>query len=136
MNMLQVPVWRSGADGEFRSYEVPRRESQSVPDVVTYILRSIDPTVSYRFACRVGMCGARATTVSGVARWTCRTRVAKVAKDNAIQIAPLANLPVVKDLVTDMRECFDKWARARPLRAGRHAQGRVRARAIGPVGLE
>jgi fumarate reductase iron-sulfur subunit len=112
MDMLKVSVWRGGASGGYRVYEVPRRESQSVLDVVTYIQRSIDPTLSYRFACRVGMCGACAMTVNGVARWTCRTHVAKVAKGNAIQIAPLANLPVVKDLVTDMRELFDKAARA------------------------
>ena len=112
MSMLQVSVWRGGASGGYRTYEVPRQESQSVLDVVTYIQRNIDPTLSYRFACRVGMCGACAMTVNGVARWTCRTHVAKVAKGNALQIAPLANLPVVKDLVTDMREFFDKAARA------------------------
>ena len=112
MNLLQVSVWRGGAEGGYRSYEVPRQESQSVLDVVTYIQRSIDPTLSYRFACRVGMCGACAMTVNGIARWTCRTHVSKVAKGNAIQIAPLANLPVVKDLVADMCEFFDKWARA------------------------
>ena len=113
MNMLQVSVWRGSASGGYRTYEVPRQESQSVLDVVTYIQRSIDPALSYRFACRVGMCGACAMTVNGVARWTCRTHVTKVAKGDAIQIAPLANLPVVKDLVTDMRGFFDKWARAR-----------------------
>jgi fumarate reductase iron-sulfur subunit len=112
MSMLQVSVWRGGASGGYRTYEVPRQESQSVLDVVTYIQRNIDPTLSYRFACRVGMCGACAMTVNGIARWTCRTHVSKVAKGNAIQIAPLANLPVVKDLVTDMREFFDKAARA------------------------
>jgi len=129
MNMLRVSVWRGGADGEYRNYEVPRQESQSVLDVVTYIQRNIDPTLSYRFACRVGMCGACAMTVNGVARWTCRTHVAKVAKDNAIQIAPLANLPVVKDLVTDMCEFFDKWARAR----GRFAPGATRKDAFARV---
>lgn len=112
MNMLQVSVWRGAASGGYRTYEVPRQESQSVLDVVTYIQRNIDPTLSYRFACRVGMCGACAMTVNGVARWTCRTHVSKVVEGNAIQIAPLANLPVVKDLVTDMREFFDKAARA------------------------
>lgn len=122
MNMLQVSVWRGGADGAYRTYEVPRRESQSVLDVVTYIQRNIDPTLSYRFACRVGMCGACAMTVNGVARWTCRTHVAKVAEGDAIQIAPLTHLPVVKDLVTDMREFFDKWARAR----GRFVPGATR----------
>ena len=113
MDMLQVSVWRGAESGGYRTYEVPRQDSQSVLDVVTYIQRNIDPTLSYRFACRVGMCGACAMTVNGVARWTCRTHVSKVVKGNAIEIAPLANLPVVKDLVTDMRGFFDKWARAR-----------------------
>ncbi|MBI5908796.1 MAG: hypothetical protein HY848_02405 [Betaproteobacteria bacterium] len=59
--MLQVSVWRGAASVGYRSYEGPRQESQNVLDVVTCIKRSIDPTLSYRFACRVGMCGACAT---------------------------------------------------------------------------
>ena len=30
-----------------------------------------------------------------------------------LEIAPLSNLPVIKDLATDMSEFFDKWARAK-----------------------
>jgi fumarate reductase iron-sulfur subunit len=52
-------------------------------------------------------------TVNGVARWTCRTHVAKVADGDALEIAPLANLPVIRDLATDMTAFFDKWARAK-----------------------
>jgi fumarate reductase iron-sulfur subunit len=39
--------------------------------------------------------------------------VDKVAVRGRLEIAPLANLPVVRDLVADMREFFDKWARSR-----------------------
>jgi len=113
MNTLKVDVWRGGESGAFQHFEVPRLESQTVLDVVTHIQRSLDPTLSYRFACRVGMCGSCAMTVNGRARWTCRTHVAKVAEGERLEIAPLKNLPVIKDLVTDMREFFDKWARAR-----------------------
>jgi len=109
---LLVKVWRGGADGALREYEVPRRESQTVLDVVTHIQRAIDPTLAYRYACRVGMCGSCAMTVNGAARWTCRTHVDKVAKDGRLAVAPLRNLPVIRDLVADMREFFDKWARA------------------------
>src|SRR5689334_3708345 len=111
--VLRVRVWRGTEQGEYQSFDVPRLESQTVLDVVTHIQRRLDPTLSYRFACRVGMCGSCAMTVNGVARWTCRTHVATVAKSNALEIAPLANLPVIKDLVTDMRAFFDKWASAR-----------------------
>jgi succinate dehydrogenase iron-sulfur subunit len=111
---LRVAVWRGRAEGKYQSFEVPRQPSQSVLDVVTYIQRELDPTLAYRFACRVGMCGSCAMTVNGKARWTCRTHVDKVAgADGALEIGPLANLPVVRDLVADMREFFDKWARAR-----------------------
>jgi fumarate reductase iron-sulfur subunit len=59
------------------------------------------------------MCGSCAMTVNGVPRWTCRTHVDKVAHDDRLRIEPLRNLPVIRDLVTDMREFFDKWARAK-----------------------
>jgi fumarate reductase iron-sulfur subunit len=110
---LKVKVWRGTDRGAFTTYDVPRSESQTVLDVVTHIQRRIDPTLSYRFACRVGMCGSCAMSVNGIARWTCRTHVSRVAKDGVLEIAPLPNLPVVKDLVTDMREFFDKWAKAK-----------------------
>ena len=110
---LEVKVWRGKEDGGFVTYEVPRLESQTVLDVVTHIQRHIDPGLSYRYACRVGMCGSCAMTVNGKARWTCRTHVAKVAAEGKLELAPLSNLPVVKDLVVDMAEFFDKWARAK-----------------------
>ena len=119
---MKVRVWRGVAQGEFQAFEVPREPSQTVLDVVTYIQRRLDPTLAYRYACRVGMCGSCAMTVNGVARWTCRTHVDKVARDDALSIGPLKNLPVIRDLVTDMREFFDKWARAR----GQFEGGRTR----------
>jgi fumarate reductase iron-sulfur subunit len=112
-DLLKVRVWRGADRGAFATYDVPRGESQTVLDVVTHIQRRLDPTLSYRFACRVGMCGSCAMSVNGIARWTCRTHVSRVAEDGLLEIAPLANLPVIKDLVTDMREFFDKWAKAK-----------------------
>ena len=75
---LKVKVWRGAQEGEFIEYLVPRNPNQTVLDVVTYIQRKLDPTLSYRFACRVGMCGSCAMTVNGVARWTCRTHVSQI----------------------------------------------------------
>ena len=115
MSTLQVKVWRGGAadrDGVLQDFEVPRYESQTVLDVVTAIQREIDPSLAYRFACRVGMCGSCAMTVNGVARWTCRTHVSKVARDGRLELKPLANLPVIRDLVTDMTSFFEKWTKA------------------------
>jgi fumarate reductase iron-sulfur subunit len=109
---LAVSLWRGGANGRYETYRVPQRQSQTVLDVVTFVQRHIDPTLSYRFACRVGVCGSCAMTVNGKPRWTCRTHVAKVAASGKLEIGPLENLPVIKDLTTDMRPFFEKWQQA------------------------
>ncbi len=109
---LSVSIWRGGAEGAFRAYQVPHRASQTVLDVVTWVQRNLEPTLSYRFACRVGMCGSCAMTVNGRPRWTCRSHVSAVAPDLRLEIAPLRNLPVIKDLACDMTGFFEKWQRA------------------------
>ena len=108
-----VRIWRGDAGGRFERYDVPRHASQTVLDVVTHVQRHVDPSLAYRYACRVGMCGSCAMTVNGKARWTCRTHVDTVAADGTLEIAPLNHLPIVRDLVVDMTPFFDKWAAAR-----------------------
>jgi fumarate reductase iron-sulfur subunit len=51
--------------------------------------------------------------VNGVPRWTCRTHVSKVVASGKLTLAPLRNLPVIKDLATDMSRFFEKWQQAK-----------------------
>jgi fumarate reductase iron-sulfur subunit len=109
---LTVHIWRGAEAGAWQTWQVPARDSQTVLDVVTWIQRHRDPDLSYRYACRVGMCGTCAMTVQGKPRWTCRTRIGTVVKNSELTIGPLRNLPVIKDLATDMAPFFDKWSEA------------------------
>jgi len=127
---LDVKVWRGdAAGGSFVSYAVPRQDSQTVLDVVTWIQQNAEPGLTYRFACRVGMCGSCAMMVNGVPRWTCRTHVEKALKGDRLQIAPLRNLPVIKDLVADMAPFFEKWTQAE----GAFAPSQTRDDALAPI---
>jgi fumarate reductase iron-sulfur subunit len=110
---LEVLIWRGRADGHYQTFSVPLGESQTVLDVVTWVQRKLDPSLAYRFACRVGMCGSCAMTVNGRPRWTCRTHISKVAGAGRVEIGPLANMPIIKDLACDMAEFFAKWQRAK-----------------------
>ncbi len=113
LDVITVRVWRGNArQGDFEDFQVPQQPSQTILDVVTWIQRHLDASLSYRFACRVGMCGSCAMMVNGIPRWTCRTHVNKVMQDKRLSIEPLRNLPVIKDLVCDMSEFFEKWKRA------------------------
>ncbi len=127
---LEVKVWRGTASGGgYHSYEVPSQQSQTVLDVVTWIQQNAEPTLTYRFACRVGMCGSCAMMVNGEPRWTCRTHVKKALDGRQLEIAPLRNLPVIKDLATDMAAFFDKWTGAQ----GVFHPTATRADAIAPI---
>ena len=110
---LTVSLWRGAQRGRYETYKVPMHANQTVLDVVTWVQRNVDPTLSYRFACRVGMCGSCAMTVNGGPRWTCRTIASNVAKGGRLEIGPLENLPVIKDLAADMRVFFEKWQQAK-----------------------
>ncbi|WP_229747921.1 succinate dehydrogenase/fumarate reductase iron-sulfur subunit [Marivita lacus] len=123
-----MTVQRGGPDAPLQpqTFQVPAYDNQTVLDVVSWIQQNSDPTLTYRFACRVGMCGSCAMMVNGVPRWTCRTHVGKVSKGGAIEVGPLRNLPVIKDLAADMDPFFDKWVAAE----GMHHPTRTRHDAI------
>lgn len=126
-------MWRGdNASGRFEDFRVPAQENQTILDVVSWIQQHRDPTLSYRYACRVGMCGSCAMMVNGVPRWTCRTHVKVALKDNRVSIGPLRNLPVIKDLATDMDPFFDKWVAAE----GMHHPSRTRDDAIEQIDPE
>jgi fumarate reductase iron-sulfur subunit len=124
---LKVTISRS--DAGQAEFAVPAQDNQTVLDVVTWVQQNVDPTLTYRFACRVGMCGSCAMMVNGVPRWTCRTHISKVLVDGAVSIGPLRNLPVIKDLAVDMDPFFDKWTAAE----GTHHPERTRHDPIAPV---
>jgi fumarate reductase iron-sulfur subunit len=112
-DVLAVDIWRGTEQGAFQAFAIPRRTHQTVLDVVTEIQREHDATLSYRFACRVGMCGSCAMVVNGRPRWTCRTRVSEVIDDNGrLRLEPLRNFTIVKDLAVEMTQFFDKWKAA------------------------
>jgi len=109
---LEVRIWRGKDDGQLVSYRVPIRDNQTVLDIVTEVQRLHEPSLAYRFSCRVGVCGSCAMTVNGQPRWTCRTHVKKVAGEGLLTIEPLRNLPRIKDLVCDLAPFIDKWQQA------------------------
>ena len=83
----------------------------TVLDALVAIQNGQDPSLGYRYSCRVGMCGTCALRVNGRPRWACRTRLEALGEN--ITLEPLTNFPVLRDLVVDMTPFFDKMKRAR-----------------------
>jgi len=85
----------------------------TILDVLLKIQKEIDPSLAFRYACRVSMCGSCGMVINGKERLACKTVVADL-KEKEITIRPLNHFPVVKDLVVDMDPFFEKYKAALP----------------------
>ena len=91
----------------FQTYEVPFRDDWVVLDALNYVRNEVDPTLSFRWSCRMGVCGSCGMMVNGDPRLTCEAFVNEY--DSApIRIEPLANFPVIRDLVINMDDFMEK----------------------------
>src|SRR5204863_5819381 len=88
-------------------YRVSSGPDTTVLDALVDIQRTQDPTLAFRYACRVGMCGSCAMVVNGRERWACRTRLASLG-DGPVSVRPLYHFPLLRDLVVDMAPFVEK----------------------------
>lgn len=94
-------------------FPVQLEERMTVLDALFQIQREQDPSLEFRCACRVGMCGTCAVMVNGVPRLACRTRPATL-KTGTLLLEPLARLPVIGDLAVSMKPFFEQWTKTIP----------------------
>jgi fumarate reductase iron-sulfur subunit len=91
----------------FQKYEVPFRADWVVLDALNYIKDTEDGTLTYRWSCRMGVCGSCGMMVNGEPKLTC----AAFLKDyypKPIRVEPLTNFPVIRDLVINLDDFLHK----------------------------
>jgi fumarate reductase iron-sulfur subunit len=112
---LQVARYRPEQDSEitFDEHEVPCPRDWVVLDGLNHIKDRIDGTLSYRWSCRMGICGSCGMTVNGEPKLTCATFLADYAP-GPVRVEPLANFPVIRDLVVDIGDFMRKLVRVKP----------------------
>lgn len=102
--------------GRWQAYEVEPRPMMSVLDALFWILEHDDPTLAFRFSCRAGMCGSCAMVINGREALACTLRLTHIRAP--VTVEPLRSLPVVKDLLVDLRPFFDKYRAVDPFYVG------------------
>jgi succinate dehydrogenase/fumarate reductase iron-sulfur protein len=108
---VSVRLARSDA-GARRDFEVPRFEPMTVLDILLAIQRLEDPSIGFRFSCRVAMCGTCTVRVDGRSVLACQEVVAP--HRTHLRIDPAAGFPVVRDLIVDMAPFWEQWRRVTP----------------------
>ncbi|HTY17218.1 MAG TPA: succinate dehydrogenase iron-sulfur subunit [Myxococcota bacterium] len=95
-----------------QSYEVACRPDWKVLDALNFIKDEIDGTLSHRWSCRMAVCGSCGMNVDGEPKLTCKTSLADYG--DRVEIAPLANFPIIRDLVIDMDGFMEKLESVKP----------------------
>ena len=94
-------------------YEVPFNEDWVVLDALNHIKDQMDGTLSYRWSCRMGVCGSCGMMINGEPKLTCATFL-RDYYPGEIRVEPLDNFPVVRDLVIDMSDFLEKFQAVKP----------------------
>ncbi|MDR2801103.1 MAG: Rieske 2Fe-2S domain-containing protein [Desulfovibrio sp.] len=103
-------------EGSFQDYSltIDKPEITTILDVLIRIQNELDPSIAFRFACRVNMCGSCGMVINGCEALACKTNVSDLPPKQDITLRPLNHFPVIKDLVVDMGPFFSKYEDALP----------------------
>lgn len=103
----------SDAGPRFQSYDVPYNEDWVVLDAINWIKDTVDGTLTYRWSCRMGVCGSCGMMINGEPKLSCAVFL-KEYYPNPIKVEPLVNFPVERDLVIDMDGFMEKLQSIKP----------------------
>ena len=81
-------------------------------DAILYIKDHLDATLSYRWSCRMGICGSCGMNVNGYPKLTCSVHLRDYRK--GLTIEPLSNFPVIRDMVVDIDDFMQKLKSVKP----------------------
>ena len=96
-----------GEGPTLQHYEVPYREDWVVLDALNHVKDEIDGTLSFRWSCRMGVCGSCGMMVNGEPKLTCAAFLRDYYPD-PVRVEPLNYFPVIRDLVINMDDFLGK----------------------------
>jgi fumarate reductase iron-sulfur subunit len=100
----------------YQSYEVPVHKEWVVLDALNHIKDTQDGSLTYRWSCRMGICGSCGMMINGEPKLACATFLSSYATNgsNHVRVEPLRYFPVVRDLVTELDEFVGKLKKVKP----------------------
>lgn len=99
-----------------QKYEVDAEPADRLLTVLLEIKGTQDPTLGIRRSCAHGVCGSDAMVINGKERLACKTLIKDVApaEGAVIQVEPLRNLPIQRDLMVDQHKFFENYMHVKP----------------------
>src|SRR6202012_2545505 len=115
---VALKIWRYNAatgDRALREYEVDAPEEATLLDVLDIVKDKVDGSLAYRKSCRMMICGSCGMRMDGAAVLACKTRMYDIGQSGHVPvISAMGNLPILKGLVVDMGQFWDKFKAVDP----------------------
>jgi succinate dehydrogenase / fumarate reductase, iron-sulfur subunit len=95
----------SGNSPYWAEYSVDLEGHRSVLEGILQARAETDGSIGIRCSCRAAICGSCGVLINGQTALACHTHLDKAARhgrDGVIEVEPMNNMPVIKDLVVDM----------------------------------
>ena len=80
-----------------------------VLDALIHIKNNIDKTLGFRRSCREGICGSCAMNINGKNTLACLCPI-----NEKVNIYPLPHMPIIKDLIPDMKNFYEQYKEIKP----------------------
>ena len=117
-NILKVQIYRFAPEDDINprmiEYDFDTQGKDLMVLDVLEQLKANDSSLTFRRSCREGVCGSDGININGLNGLACITPLSKVVKKNKLVLRPLPGLPVVKDLVVDMKQFYDQYKKIKP----------------------
>ncbi|PIE42265.1 MAG: succinate dehydrogenase/fumarate reductase iron-sulfur subunit [Gammaproteobacteria bacterium] len=112
---IEVLRYRREADKKpfWQSYEIPYKDDLSVLEALNYIKDHVDSTLSYRWSCRMAVCGSCGMMINNVPKLACETFLREFYPDK-VRIEALKNFDIERDLVVDIEPFMEKFVSIKP----------------------
>src|SRR6476619_3046556 len=94
------------AEPHFQSFQVPFAHDTSLLQGLQYIKDHLDGSVTFRWSCRMAICGSCGRMVDGKPKLTCQTFL-RDYYPREVRLEPLEHFPSVRDLVIDQSDFFE-----------------------------
>lgn len=97
----------------WEEFKVEADPHDRVLDVIQKVKWDQDETIGLRRSCAHGVCGSDAMRINGVNRLACKVLIKSLPSD-VLTLEPILGLPVIKDLIVDMKPFFDHYKSVLP----------------------
>jgi succinate dehydrogenase / fumarate reductase iron-sulfur subunit len=95
----------SGEAAHWDEHTIQLEPHRSVLEAILQAKARFDGSIGIRCSCRAAICGSCGVRVNGQPGLACHTHLDKAlagAKDGVIEVEPMGNMPIIKDLIVDM----------------------------------